>query len=100
MGPGPSRPHGRAGGDRARAVRDRRWKLVLPHEYRSLDGKPPGSDGNPATYKQLQTGEALYDLKNDGPTLEAGGTFSAVTGVLTYFYGFKIAPRSPDDFVQ
>lgn len=40
----------------------------------------------------------LYDLKNDGPTLEAGGTFSAVTGVLTYFYGFKIAPRSPADF--
>lgn len=40
----------------------------------------------------------LYDLKNEGPTLDAGATFSAVTGVLTYFYGFKIAPRSPADF--
>lgn len=48
-----------------RGVRDRRWKLVLPHEYRSLDGKPPGRDGNPVAYKQLKTNEALYDLKND-----------------------------------
>jgi len=52
-------------GRELRAVRDARWKLVLPHEYRSLDGKPPGHDGNPATYKQIPTGEALYDLKND-----------------------------------
>jgi arylsulfatase A len=52
-------------GRELRAVRDRRWKLVLPHEYRSLDGKPPGSDGNSATYKQLRTNEELYDLKND-----------------------------------
>jgi arylsulfatase A len=48
-----------------RAVRDRRWKLVLPHEYRSLNGKPGGRDGNPAPYKQLKTKEALYDLKTD-----------------------------------
>ena len=38
-----------------RAVRDRRWKLVFPHEYRSLDGKPGGRDGVPANYKQLKT---------------------------------------------
>jgi arylsulfatase A len=48
-----------------RAVRDRRWKLVLPHEYRSLDGNPPGRDGSPGEYKQLKTKLALYDLKND-----------------------------------
>lgn len=40
----------------------------------------------------------LYDLKSKDPPLEAGATFSAVTGVLTYFYGFKIAPRSDADF--
>ncbi len=48
-----------------RGVRDRRWKLVLPHEYRSLDGMPGGRDGIPAPYKQLKTQQALYDLKDD-----------------------------------
>ncbi|HEX3601302.1 MAG TPA: sulfatase [Lacipirellulaceae bacterium] len=48
-----------------RGVRDRQWKLVFPHEYRSLDGKPGGRDGNPVPYKQLKTKEALYDLKTD-----------------------------------
>jgi arylsulfatase A-like enzyme len=48
-----------------RAVRDRRWKLILPHQYRSLNGKPAGRDGVPATYMQLKTGTALYDLKKD-----------------------------------
>jgi arylsulfatase A len=48
-----------------RGVRDRQWKLVLPHQYRSLDGKPGGRDGNPVPYKQLTTKQALYDLKKD-----------------------------------
>ena len=48
-----------------RAVRDPRWKLVLPHQYRSLNGRPGGRDGVPANYKQLTTDRALYDLKND-----------------------------------
>jgi len=39
----------------------------------------------------------LYNLKGEGPQL-SGMTFGAVTGVVTYFYGFKIAPRSPADF--
>lgn len=42
----------------------------------------------------------LYDVLNEGPVLEKGTKFKSVTGVVTYFYGFKIAPRSPDDFVQ
>jgi arylsulfatase A len=48
-----------------RAVRDPQFKLVFPHQYRSLDGKPAGRDGVPANYKQLKTKQALYDLKND-----------------------------------
>jgi arylsulfatase A-like enzyme len=48
-----------------RAVRDRQWKLVFPHEYRSLNGKPGGRDGNPVAYKQFKTKEALYDLTSD-----------------------------------
>jgi hypothetical protein len=41
----------------------------------------------------------LFDLKTLGPSLVMGGTFSSITGVVTYFYGFKIAPRSAADFV-
>jgi arylsulfatase A len=48
-----------------RAVRDPQFKLVFPHQYRSLDGKPAGRDGVPASYKQLKTKQALYDLKKD-----------------------------------
>ncbi len=53
-----------------RGVRDSRWKLVLPHEYRSLNGRPGGRDGVPAAYEQLKTKEALYDLKNDVSELQ------------------------------
>ncbi len=42
----------------------------------------------------------LMDLKNAGPPIAAGTQFKAVTGIVTYFYGFKIAPRSIDDFEQ
>jgi hypothetical protein len=48
-----------------RGVRDARFKLVFPHEYRTLDGKPGGHDGVPVNYKQRKTPQALYDLKND-----------------------------------
>jgi hypothetical protein len=40
----------------------------------------------------------LFDLQNLGPPLDKGTTFKAVTGIITYFYGFKLAPRSGDDF--
>jgi hypothetical protein len=40
----------------------------------------------------------LYDIESEGPPLADGAQFAAVTGVLTYFYGFKIAPRSAADF--
>lgn len=47
------------------AVSSGRWKLVLPHAYRSLDGGPGGEGGLPAPYKNLTTGLALYDLSAD-----------------------------------
>jgi arylsulfatase A len=45
---------------------DGRWKLQLPHTYRTLGGKPGGHDGLPAPYEQrkLEVAE-LYDLAND-----------------------------------
>jgi hypothetical protein len=39
----------------------------------------------------------LFDLKNSGVLLDDGVTLKSVTGIVTYFYGFKIAPRSADD---
>jgi arylsulfatase len=48
------------------AVWDGRWKLQLPHTYRTLGGRPGGRDGIPAKYEQRKIEAAeLYDLDND-----------------------------------
>jgi arylsulfatase A-like enzyme len=47
------------------AVRDRRWKLHLPHPYELMVGRRGGIDGTPAPAQQAQIGLALYDLKTD-----------------------------------
>ncbi len=52
-------------GDHLQAVRKGKWKLHFPHEYRSLNGQLGGRDGQPASYVQLKTGLALYDLESD-----------------------------------
>ena len=45
---------------------DGRWKLQLPHTYRTLGGRPGGKDGTPAKYenRQIQQPE-LYDMQAD-----------------------------------
>ncbi|QEG34660.1 sulfatase family protein [Bythopirellula goksoeyrii] len=52
-------------GGELQAVRDPRWKLHFPHQYRTLAGKRGGVDGTPVPYSQRKTGLELYDLKND-----------------------------------
>ncbi len=47
------------------AIRDRQYKLVFPHKYRSLDGGAGGQGGTPVAYKPKQAELALYDLKSD-----------------------------------
>ena len=47
------------------AIRDTRWKLVFPHQYRTMDGQEPGKDGTPGKYAPQQSPLALYDLTND-----------------------------------
>lgn len=47
------------------AVRDRRWKLMLPHQYRTLENVEPGRDGRPANYRQVEMELSLFDLKTD-----------------------------------
>ncbi|HWB00874.1 MAG TPA: sulfatase [Pirellulales bacterium] len=45
---------------------DGRWKLQLPHSYRTLAGRPGGRGGKPAKYEQRKIATAeLYDLVND-----------------------------------
>lgn len=66
--PGPS-PHDHFfiyySGGQLQAVRDRQYKLLLPHRYGSLEGNPGGSDGNPAANRQLECPLSLFDLKAD-----------------------------------
>ncbi|MBL1217119.1 MAG: arylsulfatase [Planctomycetes bacterium] len=48
------------------AVREGKWKLVLPHEYRSYEGVEPGMDGFPGPYSRgTVTEPELYDLEAD-----------------------------------
>jgi arylsulfatase A len=45
---------------------DGRWKLQLPHTYRSLAGHPGGHDGLPVLYRPVKIARPeLYDLAND-----------------------------------
>ena len=45
---------------------DGRWKLMLPHTYQTLGGRPGGRDGVPAKYERLKLRSAeLYDLAVD-----------------------------------
>jgi arylsulfatase A-like enzyme len=45
---------------------DGRWKLQLPHTYRTLNGRPGGRDGIPAKYEDRElTKPELYDLNKD-----------------------------------
>ncbi len=45
---------------------DGRWKLQLPHAYRTLAGRPGGKDGIPAKYENRKLEKAeLYDLVSD-----------------------------------
>lgn len=47
------------------AVMTERWKLVLPHSFNSLNGKPGGQDGALAIYEKISVDMELYDLIND-----------------------------------
>jgi arylsulfatase A-like enzyme len=47
------------------AVLSGRWKLYLPHKFRTLAGKLGGSGGKPGPYEQRDIGTELYDLEAD-----------------------------------
>jgi arylsulfatase A len=47
------------------AVRSGKWKLHLPHAYRTLAGREGGTGGQPAEYEQAEIGLSLFDLEKD-----------------------------------
>ena len=48
------------------AVRSDKWKLMLPHTYRTMEGQAEGKDGKPGRYRQVKIDEPqLYDLDAD-----------------------------------
>ena len=52
-------------GGQLQAIRDSQYKIVFPHQYRSLNGRKGGTDGKPVNYNQNKATFALYDLKAD-----------------------------------
>ena len=52
-------------GGELQAVRNERYKLVFPHQYRTLNGHPGGVGGLPIAYKQKRIGLSLFDLDED-----------------------------------
>jgi arylsulfatase A len=66
---------------------DGRWKLVLPHRYRSLAGQAGGRDGIPAKYEQRTlAAPALYDLRADlGETRDIAAAHPDVVARLAAF---------------
>lgn len=61
-------------------VRQGRWKLVLPHTYRTMEGMPPGSGGQPGKYTHRKvSAPALYDMARDpGETVDLAARQPAV----------------------
>jgi arylsulfatase A len=51
--------------DELQAIRDPVWKLVLPHQYRTLAGRAGGTGGIPAKYETRKAGLELYNMKDD-----------------------------------
>jgi arylsulfatase A-like enzyme len=49
-------------GNELQAMRSGRWKLLFPHRYRSLGGRPGGVGGKPVGYETRECGLELYDL--------------------------------------
>lgn len=47
------------------AVRSGKWKLILPHTYRTLGQQPKAKDGIPVKYSNVKVGLELYDLEKD-----------------------------------
>ncbi len=66
---------------------DGRWKLHFPRTYRTLGGRPGGTDGKPVKYENLTLEHAqLFDLQNDpGETTDVFATQPKIVAQLEAF---------------
>ncbi len=53
------------GANELQALRSGKWKLILPHTARVMNGQPGGTNGLPARYTTFKAGLELYDLEKD-----------------------------------
>ncbi len=64
------------------------WKLVFPHSYRTMAGRPGGTDGTPNPYQNAKSGLELYHLgKDTGEGENVAGAHPDVVERLTAFAG-------------
>ena len=52
-------------GNQLQAMRMGDWKLHFPHGYRTMAGRPGGTDGIPTRYSQAKIGLSLFHLRTD-----------------------------------
>ena len=52
-------------GRELQAMRMGPWKLHFPHGYRTMGGRPGGTDGIPTDYEQTRIGLSLFNLRDD-----------------------------------
>jgi arylsulfatase A-like enzyme len=70
-------------GFQMQAVRQGKWKLHFPHNYRTLGGRPGGQGGLSVPYEQASTGLELYDLEKDiGETTDVADRYPQVVAHL------------------
>lgn len=61
------------------ALRSGKWKLILPHTYRTMQGQAPGKDGTPGKYRMVKCQTELYDLESDpGETRDVAAENSVI----------------------
>jgi arylsulfatase A len=69
------------GNNQLQAVISGRWKLILPHRYRTMAGKPGGQDGTPNKYSSDSVKKPeLYDLYTD--VTETDDVAAAYPGIM------------------
>ncbi|HIE97982.1 MAG: sulfatase [Fuerstiella sp.] len=71
-------------GKQLQAIRSGKWKLHFPHGYRTMAGKPGGTDGIPTSYSQAKIGTELFDLEADiGETTNVASSHPEIVERLT-----------------
>lgn len=66
-------------GNQLEAMRMGPWKLHFPHGYRTMAGRPGGTDGIPTDYSQADIGLSLFNLRTDmGETTDVKDIFPEV----------------------